>query len=192
MASLEPCSMVPVYDNYESDPWESHEGEKEELNVQLISCPTLVNEKISPGISQPASILYPPVHSENIKQQVSNDEIKEVISYQLSVPYYKFYDPVGLYMELSFPKALEPAKLFILSSFGGIVSDPKHVFILLSYFPYLLWIICSEREELYYQTVWVAMVEVFFHLAHCKKSVSLGLYINKLLLEHVCLFSFCK
>jgi hypothetical protein len=31
-------------------------------------------------------------------------------------------------MELSFTKALEPAKLFILSSFGGIVSVPKHVF----------------------------------------------------------------
>jgi hypothetical protein len=58
--------------------------------------------------------------------------MKEIISYQFSVPYYKFYDPVGLYMELSFPKALEPAKLFILSSFGGIVSVPKHVFILLS------------------------------------------------------------
>jgi hypothetical protein len=26
-------SMVPVYDDYESDPWESHEGEMEELNV---------------------------------------------------------------------------------------------------------------------------------------------------------------
>jgi hypothetical protein len=57
--------MVPVYDDYEYDPWEGHEGEKEELNVQLISYPTLVNEKISPGISQPASILYLPVHSEN-------------------------------------------------------------------------------------------------------------------------------
>jgi hypothetical protein len=68
MASLEPCTMVPVYDNYEYDPWESHEGEKEELNVQCISCPTLVNEKISPRISQTTSILHPPVHSENVKQ----------------------------------------------------------------------------------------------------------------------------
>jgi hypothetical protein len=64
-------SMVPVYDDYESDPWESHEGEKEELNVQFISCPEPVNEKISPGISQPASVLYPPVHSENIERRVS-------------------------------------------------------------------------------------------------------------------------
>ena len=68
MASLEPCSMVHVYDNYEFYPWEGHEGEKEELNVQLISCPTLINEKISPGIIKPTSILYPPIHIENIKQ----------------------------------------------------------------------------------------------------------------------------
>jgi hypothetical protein len=63
--------MDPVYDNYESDPWEGHGGEKEELNVQLISSPTLINEKVSPGIRKPASILYPPVHAENIKQHVS-------------------------------------------------------------------------------------------------------------------------
>jgi hypothetical protein len=87
MASLEHCTMVPVYDNYESDPWERHEGEKEDLNVQLISCPTLVNEKISPGISQPASILYLPVYSENTKQKMRNNEVKEVIYYRFSVPY---------------------------------------------------------------------------------------------------------
>jgi hypothetical protein len=139
--------MVPVYDNYESDPWESHGGEKEELNVQLISSPTLINEYISPGISKLASILYPPVHGENIKQHSSNDEINEVTFYQFNMPYYKFYDPVGLYVELNFPKALELAQLIILSSFGGIVSIPKHVFILLSYFPYLLCIICGERKS---------------------------------------------
>jgi hypothetical protein len=132
MDSLEPHRMVPVYDDYEYDPWEVHEGEKEELNVQLVSYLALVNEKISPKISQPASILYPLVHSKNTKQQVRNNELKEVISNHVSVPYYKFYDPIGLYMELSFPKAFEPTKLFILSSFGGIVSVPKHVFILLS------------------------------------------------------------
>jgi hypothetical protein len=149
MASLEPRSMVLVYDNYGSDPWESHGGEKKELNVQLISSLTLTNEQISPRISKPASILYTPIHAENIKQHVSNDEIKEVTFYQFSMPYYKFYNHVGLYMELNFPKALEPAKLIILSSFGGIVSIPKHVFILLSYIPYLLWIICSEDNNFF-------------------------------------------
>jgi hypothetical protein len=50
-------------------------------------------------------------------------------------------------MKLSFPKALDPANLFILSSFGGIVNVPKHVFILLPYFPYHFWIICSEKKN---------------------------------------------
>jgi hypothetical protein len=59
--------MVPIYDDYESDPWESHEGEKEELNGQFISCPELVNKKVSPGISQLALVLHPLVHFENIK-----------------------------------------------------------------------------------------------------------------------------
>jgi hypothetical protein len=108
-------SMVPVYDNYGSDPWESHEGEKEELNVQLISCLEPVYEKISPGIGQPASLLYPPVHSMNIKRQVSNNERKEVIYDQLSMHDYKFYDLVGLYIELSFPKSLEPAHVNVLN-----------------------------------------------------------------------------
>jgi hypothetical protein len=139
--------MVLVYDEYESDPWESHGGEKEELNVQFISCPKPVSEKISPGISQPAFVLHPPVYSENIERRVRNNEGHEVISYQLSFPDYKFFDPVGLYMELCFPKALEPANLFILSSFGGIVSVPRHVFFMLSYFLYLLWIICSKEKN---------------------------------------------
>jgi hypothetical protein len=124
--------MVHVYDGYESDPWGSHEGEMEEINGKFISCPELVNEQISPRTSQPTSFLHPPIHYERIGRQVSNNEVQEVISYQLSFPDYKFCDPVGLYMELCFPKSLEPAKLFILSSFGGIVSIPRHVpFILL-------------------------------------------------------------
>jgi hypothetical protein len=46
--------MVHVYDDYDPDPWESHEGKKEELNVQFISCSEPAKEKISPGISHPA------------------------------------------------------------------------------------------------------------------------------------------
>jgi hypothetical protein len=42
-------------------------GFMEEINVHRVSCPELVNEKMSPSISQPASVLHPPVHSENIK-----------------------------------------------------------------------------------------------------------------------------
>jgi hypothetical protein len=76
-----------------------------ELNVQLISCPDPIYEKISPRIGQPTSVLYPPIHFMNVKRQVSNNERREVISDQLSMHDYKFYDPVGLYIEMSFPKA---------------------------------------------------------------------------------------
>ena len=108
-------------------------GEMEELKVQFIFCLEPTNEQVSPGISRPASVLYPPVHSENIKRQVSNHEEQEVISYHSIFPDYKFCDPVELYMELFFPKELEPTKLFILSSFGGISSVPIHVLFMLSY-----------------------------------------------------------
>jgi hypothetical protein len=50
--------MVPVYYDCESDPWESHEGEKEEPNAQFISCSEPVNEQISPGTSQPVYDSY--------------------------------------------------------------------------------------------------------------------------------------
>jgi hypothetical protein len=122
-------------------------GEMEELKVQFISYLEPANEKVSPGISRPTSVLYPPVHSENIERQVSNQEVQEVISCQLRFPDYKLCDPVGLYMELRFPKALEPTRLFILSSLRGMVGVPNHVLILMSYFPYLLWIICSEENN---------------------------------------------
>jgi hypothetical protein len=78
---------------------------------------------------------------------VRNQEAQEVISCQLSFPDYKLCDPMGLYMELCFPKALEPTRLFILSSLRGMVGVPNHVLILLSYFPYLLCIICSEENN---------------------------------------------
>jgi hypothetical protein len=122
-------------------------GEMEELKVQFISCLEPANEKVSPGINRPSSVLYPPVHSENIDQHVSNHEEQEVISYQSSFPDYKFCDPVRLYMELCFPKALEPASLFILSSLRGMVGVPNHVLVLLSYLPYLLWIIFNEEKN---------------------------------------------
>ena len=37
-------SLVSIYDDYELDPWESHEGEMEELNLQFTSCPEPINE----------------------------------------------------------------------------------------------------------------------------------------------------
>jgi hypothetical protein len=53
--------MGPIYDDYDSDPWESHEEEKEQQKGQFISCPEPISEKPSPGISQPALASHPPV-----------------------------------------------------------------------------------------------------------------------------------
>jgi hypothetical protein len=96
---------------------------------------------------QPTSSFHSPMLSTNIQPYVSSCKVEQDFCYQPSRFYRLFYDPVGLYMELIFQEALEPANIFILSSFGGIVSVPKHVFILLSYFPYHLWIICSEKKS---------------------------------------------
>jgi hypothetical protein len=52
--------MGLVYEDYDSDPWESHEEEEGEPNEQFISCPEPVSEKPSPGISQPASTIHSP------------------------------------------------------------------------------------------------------------------------------------
>jgi hypothetical protein len=82
----------------------TEQHEKEDLNVQFISCPEPVNEKISPGIDHPASILHPPIHSESIKQRVRNNEEQELIYYHLSSRHCKFCDPMGSYMELCFQK----------------------------------------------------------------------------------------
>jgi hypothetical protein len=45
----------------------ANKREMEELKVQFILCLELANEKVSPRINRPASVLYPPVHSGNIE-----------------------------------------------------------------------------------------------------------------------------
>jgi hypothetical protein len=114
---------------------DTEQHEKEERSGQFISCPEPINEQISPGIGQPASVIHPPIHSESIKQWVRNNEEDKVISYHLSSPDCKFCDPLGSYTELCFQKALGLIELFILSSFWGMRSIPIHVLILLSYSP---------------------------------------------------------
>jgi hypothetical protein len=58
--------MVPVYDDYDSNPRESHEEKEGEPNVQFISCLELSNEKPSPGINQPASTIASPMLARDI------------------------------------------------------------------------------------------------------------------------------
>jgi hypothetical protein len=76
--------MVPVYYDCESDPWESHEGEKEEPNEQFISCSEPVSEQSSPGISQPASTVHSPALAKDIQPCVNNCGTEHVFCHQPS------------------------------------------------------------------------------------------------------------
>jgi hypothetical protein len=62
-----------VYDDYESDPCESHEDEpKEKQTRHFISCPELEINNPSPDTSQLASYPLPPVLINDIQPRVSN------------------------------------------------------------------------------------------------------------------------
>jgi hypothetical protein len=64
----------PVYDYYESDPWESQEEEPEEQQKeQFISCPEPVGEEPSLEISQHASSSHPLMPTSHIQPYMSND-----------------------------------------------------------------------------------------------------------------------
>jgi hypothetical protein len=67
MRKREIFPKVPVYDDYESDPWESYGEEEEHQKGQFVSCPDPVHEQPSPGTSQPASTVHPPVPTRDIQ-----------------------------------------------------------------------------------------------------------------------------
>jgi hypothetical protein len=64
--------MVPIYDDYESDPWESHGEEEEESKMHFTECTEPVSEKPSPEISHPTSAIHPPVLTRDIQPHVNN------------------------------------------------------------------------------------------------------------------------
>jgi hypothetical protein len=73
----------PVYDDYESDPWESQEEEPEEQQEeQFISCSEPVREQPSPEISQPASTSHPPVPTRDIHPCVSSCVAEKAACYK--------------------------------------------------------------------------------------------------------------
>jgi hypothetical protein len=63
---------VPIYDDYESDPWESYGEEEEQQKGQFVSCPYPVRKKPSLGTSQPTSTIHPPVPTIDIQPCVSS------------------------------------------------------------------------------------------------------------------------
>jgi hypothetical protein len=54
---------------------------KEEISGKFISCLEPVIKQVSPSISQPTSILHPPMHSKNITRRVSRNKGQGLISY---------------------------------------------------------------------------------------------------------------
>jgi hypothetical protein len=135
--------MGPVYDDYDSDPWESHKEEKEQQKGQFIACPEPVGEKPPPETSQPASTSHPPVLIRDIQPCVISCGADRAVCYKFSRVFHSFYEPVSEYMELHFLHALEPPRFFSTSAFGGKMKD---VTILLSRLHRLLSIIDRVKE----------------------------------------------
>jgi hypothetical protein len=121
--------MVLVYDDYDFDPWESHEEEKGEPNVQFISYPEPANEKPSPRISQPASVVHSPILARDIQPCVSSCKTKNVFCHQLSGFFHFLYETIREYMEFHSLHFLEPLSFILTSALGG---ELKNVIILLS------------------------------------------------------------
>jgi hypothetical protein len=74
---------IHVYDDFESNPWESQEEKPEEQQKgQFISCPEPVNEQPSPGTSQPASTCHPLVPTRDVQPCVSSCVAEQVACYK--------------------------------------------------------------------------------------------------------------
>jgi hypothetical protein len=99
----------PVYDDYESDPWESHEDEpKEKQKGKFISCPEHITNNPSLETSHPASTPLPPMLINDIQTRVSSCGAYQDVYYKFSNIFHSFYEPVSEYMEWHFLHDLEP------------------------------------------------------------------------------------
>jgi uncharacterized membrane protein YqaE (UPF0057 family) len=79
-----------------------------------------------------------------------------MFSNQLNSHGIRYGDPVGSYMELFFPKALEPINLFPFSTFGSMDNMVNLIFICLSYLPSILWSIYGkEKGRITKQYAWL-------------------------------------
>jgi hypothetical protein len=107
-------SHGPVYDDYESDPWESQEEEPEEQQKgQFISCPEPVSEQPSSEDSQPVSSSHPPMPTNDIQPCMSSCGAEQAFCYKFHKIFHSFYEPVNEYMEWHFLHILEPALFYL-------------------------------------------------------------------------------
>jgi hypothetical protein len=126
----------PTFDEYPNE-------EEEEPEGQFISCPEPISEKPSPGTSQSASIVHPPMLTRDIQSCVSSCGADRAVCYKFSGVCHSFYEPVNEYLEWHFLHILEPPNLISTSAFGEKLKD---VTILLSRLHYLLLIIDRVKE----------------------------------------------
>jgi hypothetical protein len=126
--------IVPIFDDY---------SDEEQQEVQFISCSEPVSEQPSPEISQPVSIVHPPVPTRNIQPYVGRGVVEEVACYKFSRICHSFYDPVSKYMEWHFLHILESPCFVSTSTFEEGMNG---VTILLSWLHHLLVIIDRVKE----------------------------------------------
>jgi hypothetical protein len=88
----------PVYDEYESDPGESQEEEKEP-EEQSALCSEPVSEKPPPEINEPTSVIHLPVLIRDIRPHVNNCVAEEAVCRQFPRIGHSFNDLVSEYME---------------------------------------------------------------------------------------------
>jgi hypothetical protein len=101
----------PIYDDYDSEPWESQEEASEELEdqskMQFTDCAEPFIEQPPPEINQPTSVVHPHVLTIDIQPHIHNCVAEEVVCRQFPRIGHSFNDPVSKYMEWHFPYALE-------------------------------------------------------------------------------------
>jgi hypothetical protein len=128
--------QVLVYDDYDSDPWESQEDEPEEQQEeQFISCSNPSSEQPSSEDSQPVSSPHPPMLMIDIQPCVSSCGAEQAFCYKFHRICHSFYEPVNKYMEWHFLHALEPPYFISTSAFE---EKMKGVTVLLSWLHHLL------------------------------------------------------
>jgi hypothetical protein len=86
--------MVPIYDEYESDLEERQQEEEKEPEGQFALCLELVSEQPPPEISDPTSVIHPPMLIRDIRPQVNNCVAEEVVCRHFLGIGHSFDDPV--------------------------------------------------------------------------------------------------
>jgi hypothetical protein len=141
--------MVPIDDEYESDPGKSQEEAPEEpeekSKMQFTDCAEPVSEQAPPEINQPTSSVHPPVLTIDIQPHIHNCVAKEAACRQFSGVCHWSYEPVKEYMESHFLHKLEPP--YFIST-QACKEELKSVTVLLSRLHHLLMIIDRRKELL--------------------------------------------